>query len=79
MKETHYAVREDLCLAVRRDSAKLIRCSKEQGTPFKLRFDKIYTHDNVYLHDSSSEYFVVVNFNAYCKDRQYERGGGRLP
>lgn len=51
-KGSEYAVREDVCLAVRQARARLIHYPSDRDAAFKLRFDKLQAGDNVYTSDN---------------------------
>lgn len=59
LKGTNFAIREDFSAAVRQVRSKLIRFAKEQGGPFKLRFDKVVMNGKSYYYDVTSDILKV--------------------
>lgn len=55
IKETSFAVREDFCPPVRNARSRLIQYVKENGSAFKLCFDKLPSGGNIYSYNSTSD------------------------
>ncbi|XP_042148591.1 uncharacterized protein LOC121837154 isoform X1 [Ixodes scapularis] len=55
LKETQYAVREDLSLSVRMARTKLFNYGKSLNSLFKIRFDKLYVNDRCFQYDSTTD------------------------
>lgn len=55
LKETQYAVREDLSLSVRTARTKLFNYGKSLNSLFKIRFDKLYVNDRCFQYDSTTD------------------------